>query len=141
VNGYLLDTNVVAEIRKGERANPGVRAWLEEVPDTALHLSVLVLGEIRKGIDILARRDARAASSLERWLAALERDHGERILPVDRLVAVRWGALDASGPLPAIDGLLAATALVHDLVLVTRNVKDIARTGVARLDPFASTRR
>lgn len=139
MNGYLLDTNVLSELRKGPRANARVRAWIEPIRDDEIFLSVLVLGEIRKGIERVRRRDPRGAAALDRWLESIRRDHADRVLPVDVAVAERWGELDAAGPLPAIDGLLAATAVTHDLVLVTRNVRDVRRTGVACLDPFAAT--
>lgn len=135
--GFLIDTNVLSEARKGARANAGVRRFFADVDDEALHISVLVCGEIRKGIELLRAKDPRAANVLDRWLAALERDFASRILPVDGSVADPWGRLDALGPVSAIDGLLAATALTHDLTLVTRNVRHVRRTGVTVLDPFA----
>lgn len=134
---YLLDTNVVSELRKGERANERVRAWFETVDDQALWLSVLVIGEIRRGIERLRRRDAATADRLELWLAQLSELHHDRILPVTRPIAEVWGRLNVPDPLPVVDGLLAATALVHGLTLVTRNVRDVARTPVPLLDPFA----
>lgn len=134
--GYLIDTNVLSEARKGARANPGVRRFFADVDDDALRVSVLSCGEIRKGIELLRAKDPRTANVLERWLARLERDFAVRILPVDSAVADTWGKLDALGPVAAIDGLLAATALVHDLTLVTRNVRHIRRTGAKVMDPF-----
>ncbi len=136
MTGLLLDTNVLSELRKGARASFHVRAWLADADDNALFTSVLVVGEIRRGIDSLRRRDAASARALDRWLGRLEQAYGERILPVDRAIADDWGRLDAALGLPAIDGLLAATARVHGLVLVTRNTKDIGRAGVDVLDPF-----
>jgi predicted nucleic acid-binding protein len=136
MTGFLIDTNVISELRKGQRANPQVRRWFSRTKDDRMFLSVLVLGEIRRGIEIIRRRDAAAAAALERWLAGVLRVHADRILPVDAAVAEQWGRLDTAGRLPVVDGLLAATALVHDLTLVTRNVKDVARTGVEVIDPF-----
>lgn len=136
--GFLIDTNVLSEARKGGRANPGVRRFFADVDDDLLRLSVLSCGEIRKGVELLRARDARTANVLDRWLAGLERDFAARILPVDAVVADTWGKLDALGPVPAIDGLLAATALVHDLTLVTRNVRHVRRTGATVVDPFAA---
>jgi predicted nucleic acid-binding protein len=136
VTGFLLDTNVVSELRKGRRANAHVRAWLESVDTESIFLSVLVTGEIRRGIEASRARDPDAAAALDRWLGALVRAYEGRILPVDAAVADAWGRIDAAGRLPAVDGLLAATARVHDLVLVTRNVRDVRRSGVAVLDPF-----
>jgi predicted nucleic acid-binding protein len=136
LSGLLLDTNIVSELRKAGRANANVVAWYASVPDRSLWLSVLVLGEIRRGIEALRRRDRRAALALDRWVVRLEREHGGRILSVDLAVAAEWGRLDAAFGLPPIDGLLAATARVHDLTLVTRNVRDVARTGIRCLNPF-----
>lgn len=132
---WLLDTNVVSELRKGDRANPGVRAWFAEVDDEDLFTSVLVLGEIRRGIESIRRRDAAAAQAIEQWLIRMATGFGDRVLPIDARVADRWGALIVPDPIPTVDGLLAATALVHDLTLVTRNAKDVAGTGVQVLDP------
>lgn len=132
---WLLDTNIVSELRKGERADRRLRAWFAGVDDDEVFTSVLVLGEIRRGIESIRRRDAPAALALEQWLIRLATGFGERILPIDVRVADRWGALNVPDPIPTVDGLLAATALVHDLTLVTRNVKDVAPTGVRTLDP------
>lgn len=133
---YLLDTNVVSEIRKGPRADAAVMRWLSGVEDEALHLSVLVVGELRQGVERLRLRDAPSAERLDRWLRRLAEGYGGRILLVDEPVAQLWGRLDVPDPMPAVDGLLAATALVHDLTLVTRNTRDVARTGVRLLNPF-----
>jgi toxin FitB len=134
---FLLDTNVVSEIRKGARAAAPVMRWLQQVDDDALFLSVLVVGEIRQGIERLRTRDASAAEQLDRWLRRLGEGYAGRILGIDEPVAQLWGRLNVPDPLPAIDGLLASTALVHDLTLVTRNTRDVARTGVRLLNPFA----
>jgi predicted nucleic acid-binding protein len=134
---FLVDTNVVSELRKGSRANAKVRDWFESIDDAAVYLSVLVIGELRQGIEGLRRRDPPAAANLERWLDELVERHADRVLPVDVAVAERWGRLNVPNPVPAVDGMLAATALVHSLTLVTRNVRDVRRTGVRHLDPFA----
>jgi toxin FitB len=134
---YLLDTNVLSELRKGRRCNSGVTAWFSEVADADLGLSVLVVGEIRRGIEAVRRRDEARATALDQWLARLLRDHGERILPVDRPVAEEWGRLTAVRAASVVDVLLAATARVHGLTLVTRNVRDVQWTGVSCLNPFA----
>ncbi len=133
---YLLDTNVLSELRKGDRANPGLLSWISRVDDEGLFTSVLVLGELRRGILSLRRRDPVAASSLDQWLARLGEQFSDRLLPMDRDTALRWGELNVPDPLPTVDGLLAATALVHDLTLVTRNTRDVERTGVRLLNPF-----
>ena len=135
---WLVDTNVLSELRKGVRAHVGIRAWFDDAREGELFTSVLVLGEIRRGIESIRRRDAPSALALEQWLARLASDFAERVLPVDARVADRWGSLNVPDPIPTVDGLLAATALVHDLVLVTRNVRDVERTGVRLWDPTAA---
>ncbi len=137
MSGWLLDTNIVSELRKKERANANVRAWYEAIDAGAIWLSVLVVGEIRRGIETLRRRDERSARALDRWAGRLEREHDSRILPVDRAIALEWGRLDAAFGLSPIDGLLAATARVHGLTLATRNTKHVLRSGVRCVNPFA----
>jgi predicted nucleic acid-binding protein len=136
----LLDTNVLSELRKGRRANLRVRAWFEGVAADEIHLSVLVVGELRRGIERVRQRDAEQAAALERWLMRITTDHAERILSVDSAVAQRWGLLTAKRTGSVVDTLMAATALAHGLVLVTRNLKDVAWTGVPRLNPFEALR-
>jgi len=133
---YLIDSNVIAELRKRDRADETVRHWFEGVDDEELFLSVLTLGEIRRGIESIQRRDRPRALALNRWLHGLAAGYETRILPVDQKVADEWGRLNASTTVPVIDGLLAATARVHGLTLVTRNTRDVARTGVPFLNPF-----
>jgi hypothetical protein len=134
---WLLDTNIVSELRKGDRAEIRLRSWFAQVADDELFTSVLVLGEIRRGIESIRRRDQPAALALEQWLIRMATGFGERVLPIDARVADRWGALNVPDPVPTVDGLLAATALVHDLTLVTRNIKHVAGTGVRTFDPTA----
>jgi predicted nucleic acid-binding protein len=133
---YLIDTNIISEVRKGKRCNPNVAGWYHSIADASLYLSVLVIGEIRKGVEIVRLKDAAQAIALENWLIAVDRAFGERILPVDRAVAHEWGRLSARRPLPVIDGLLAATAKLHRMTLVTRNTVDISDLGVHILNPF-----
>jgi predicted nucleic acid-binding protein len=132
----LLDTNVISELRKGSRANPYVLEWFEGVDEEDIHLSVLVVGELRRGVERLRGRDTGQAGVLEAWLRRVVRDHAERILPVDARVAEQWGRLTALRSASVIDTLMAATAQVFDLTLVTRNMKDVAWTGVICLNPF-----
>lgn len=134
---YLLDTNVVSELRR-PRPDDAVVTWFGDVGSAELRLSVLVLGEIRQGVERLARRDADQAAAHAKWLAELRDLFGDRIVPVTADIADLWGRLNVPDRLPAVDGLLAATALVHDWTLVTRNTADVARTGVRLLDPFGS---
>jgi toxin FitB len=133
---YLLDTNVVAELRKGARANANVRSWFATLDPGAILLSVMTVGELRRGIESIRRRDPTAARVLERWLRRVLRDHGDRILAVDLPVAEEWGRLNVPDTLPVVDGILAATAKVHGLTLTTRNAKDVARSGIQVLNPF-----
>jgi toxin FitB len=135
---YLLDTNVISELRKGQRCHPRVAAWMASVPDHALYLSVLVIGEIRRGIERIRQRDVQAATVLETWLIQVVTQHQDRILTVTCEVAETWGRMNAIRSYSTVDSLLAATAQVHGLTLVTRNVTDIAGTGVAYLNPFES---
>ncbi|HET7295106.1 MAG TPA: type II toxin-antitoxin system VapC family toxin [Vicinamibacteria bacterium] len=133
---FLLDTNVVCELRKRRRCHPRVAAWFAGLDDQEIHLSVLVIGELRQGVERLRGRDPRSAAALDRWLSAVVMAHGDRIVAVDRSVAEEWGRLGARRALPPVDGLLAATARVHGLTLVTRNVKHVEPTGVSCLNPF-----
>lgn len=132
---FLLDTNVMSEVRK-PHANPHVRAWLTSVKGFDLYLSVLVVGEIRQGIERLRRRDPAQALAYDTWLTQLQQDYADRILPITEKVAEEWGRLNSPNPVPVIDGLLAATAKVEGLTFVTRNTADVARTGVRLLNPF-----
>ena len=133
----LLDTNVVSELRKGDRADTNVRAWLSSTDSDALFLSVLVVGELRRGIELVRRRDSASATALDRWLTTVVRDYDDRILEVTADVAEAWAHMNVPDPLPVIDSLLAATAHVHGLTVATRNTKDIARTGVPVINPFS----
>ena len=132
---WLVDTNILSELRKGDRANEGVRAWFADAAEDELFTSVLVLGEVRRGIESIRRRDVPSALALEQWLSRLTATFSDRVLAIDVQVAERWGRLNVPDPVPTVDGLLAATALVHDLVLVTRNVRDVEGTGARLLDP------
>lgn len=134
---YLLDTNVISELRKGVRADSNVTAWFAGLTDDEIFLSVMTIGEIRRGIESVRRRDPDSAAALDRWLALLSEAQGDRILPIDRAITEEWGRMNVPDPLPVIDGLLAATAWVLGLTLVTRNVADIDGTGVELLDPFS----
>lgn len=133
---YLLDTNVISELRKGERAEQSVSNWFDGLADQEIHLSVLTIGEIRRGVESVRRRDPDSAAALDSWLSRLTEAHRDRILQVNRAIAEEWGRMNVPDPLPVVDGLLAATARVVGLTLVTRNVADVEATGVELLNPF-----
>lgn len=133
---YLIDTNIISEIRKGPRCDTHVCAWYASIADDDLFLSTLVLGEIRKGIELARARDVGKAVALERWLREVEMAFDGRMLGIDNAVADQWGRMSAIRPVPATDGLLAATALTHGLTLVTRNDRDVAGLGATVLNPF-----
>jgi predicted nucleic acid-binding protein len=133
---FLIDTNVISEFRKGARCDPHVASWFASVNDEQLYLSVLTLGEIRRGAEKLRRRDASGANALDRWLVDVERAFVGRILPVDSDAAAEWGRMSAVRIAPVVDCLLAATANANDLTLVTRNVRDVEGLGATILDPF-----
>jgi predicted nucleic acid-binding protein len=132
---FLLDTNVMSEVRKPD-GDPNVRTWFASVSAEDLYLSVLVVGEIRQGVERLRRRDAPRADTYEAWLDRLQRDYADRIVPITEEIAQEWGRLNVPDALPVIDGLMAATAKVRGMTFVTRNTADIARTGVRLLNPF-----
>jgi len=139
VSGFLIDTNVISELIK-PRPDPKVRNWIDATDESLLFLSVLTVGEIRKGIVKLGDRGRRVA--LEMWLdGVLLLRFAGRILPIDQAVADRWGrlagvAMSRKAPLPVIDALLAATALHYEMTLVTRNTKDLRLTHVALFNPW-----
>jgi predicted nucleic acid-binding protein len=136
---YLLDTNLVSELRKvrSGKADPGVAAWADEVDASSLFLSSITLHELELGVLLAERRDPTQGALLRQWLqqAVLPAFAG-RILAVDAAVARRSAALHVPDPQPFRDGLIAATALVHSLVVVTRNLADFAATGVPLLNPW-----
>jgi predicted nucleic acid-binding protein len=133
---FLVDTNVISELRKGRRAHPNVLAWAETVDTGQLGTSVLVLAEIRRGVELKRLRDPLQADKLELWLNAVRQGLEDRVLPVDEEIATVWARLSVPNPLPLVDGLLAATAIARGLTLVTRNTRDVNATGVRAFDPF-----
>ena len=137
---FLLDTNVVSELRRGDRCDPNVSAWYARVEETDIFLSVLVLGEMRRGIERIRRRDPQQTDVLERWLDEIVLRFAGRILPIDEMTAEAWGRTYYVRNVPVVDGLLAATAIVHDLTLVTRNVSDVRGLGARVLNPFLDPR-
>jgi len=133
---YLIDTNVISEIRRGTKCDANVAAWWQSVDDADIYLSVLVLGEIRKGVERARLNDPAQARALEKWLTTLVQSYGEQILPIDQAVADEWGRMSAKRPVSTIDALLAATAKVHGMTLVTRNTSDVDDLGAEVVNPF-----
>jgi toxin FitB len=133
---YLIDTKIISEVRKGPKCDRYVAAWFESIADADIYLSVLVVGEIRKGIERARPNNPVQATALEQWLTAVVRSFAERIMPIDQAVADEWGRMSAKRSLSTIDALLAATAKVNGMTLATRNTSDVANLGVRVLDLF-----
>ena len=134
---YLLDTNVLSETRKRQPA-AGAADWITATPPDRMHVSVLTLGEIEQGIaKVRGRGDRDQASALESWLRDVQAGFEDRVLPVTLAIAAAWGRQQYAQPLPVIDALIAATARVHGMTVVTRNIKDFELAGVQVLNPFA----
>jgi predicted nucleic acid-binding protein len=132
---YLPDTNVLSELRR-RAPNPSVLRWFDATRPTELYLSVIVVGEIRQGVERLRPRDPARSEHLEAWLHQLQESFVDRILEITMPIAEAWGRLRAPRPLPVVDGILAATALVHGLTVVTRDTAPFERIGVPYLDPW-----
>ena len=138
---YLIDTDVISELRKKNQANPGVVAFFKEVSsrDTPIYLAAVTIGELRRGVELIRYRgDTRQAQTLERWLSRLLADYRDNVLSFDEDAAQVRGRLRVPHPENPLDKQIAATALIHDLVLVTRNVKHFAVTGVKLINPFSA---
>lgn len=136
---YLIDTNVISELRKEKRAHPNLVAWAARVEPMHLFTSVLVLAEIRLGIELKRRGDPVQGELLDAWFLRMRSRLGTRVLGLEEQVGHEWAQINVPDRLPVIDGLLAATAKVHGMTLVTRNIGDVARSGVAVLNPFEPT--
>jgi predicted nucleic acid-binding protein len=132
---YLLDTNVVSEARR-KRPDARVASWLKWADERTLHISVMTLGEIVKGAAQHGTRDRTQASIYDQWLEIIRSEFADRTIGVDTEIAQLWGRLAAKRPIPIVDGLLAATAVVHGMTLVTRNARDVAELGVSVLNPW-----
>lgn len=137
---YLIDTNVISEFRKVRRANPNVLRWIEATLPEQHFTSVLVIGEIRHGIELMRRRDVPQAQAMEQWMDGMIAKYAGRILPVDQRIANAWGYLGVPDPVPDIDGLLAATALLHDLTLVSRDNALLSLRELRSVNPFEPNR-
>ena len=133
---YLLDTNIVGELRKGARCNPVVMAWYRHYAIETSFISVMTMGEIRKGIESSRLKDLAKAQGLERWLKELELSFEERILPVSAEIADIWGRFVHRGDVAAVDGLIAATAAHYSLTVAMRNARDFQRCGIDYVNPF-----
>ena len=133
---FLLDTNILSELRKGGRCDPNVLNWAAKESNQAHYISVLSLGEIRKGIELLRKKSPEKCIPLEDWLQKLHSDYANCTMAITAEISMRWGELSALRPIPVIDSLLAATALEHGLTLVTRNTKDFDGLGISIVNPF-----
>lgn len=135
---YLLDTNVISELRKGGRANPGVTAFYATLAAEDIYLSVQTVGEIRRGVENIRKRgDREQANRLEAWLDMVVADYSDRILGFDLDCAQAWGKLMSPSAQHPIDKQIAAIALIYDLTVVTRNTEDFKSTGVRSVNPFS----
>ncbi len=130
---YLVDTNVISEARRNA---PEAVAWLRSAPPSSIYLSAVTLGEIMKGVALKERSDRLAAGHLAEWLQRLRQDFADRILPISDHVAIEWGRIAALRPRRDADGLIAATAKVHDLILATRSVADFDDAGISIVNPW-----
>ncbi len=134
--GFLLDTNVISELRKADRCSRSVRRWHNKTPEEDMFLSVVVFGELRSGVENLRSRDPVASRHLEQWMLGLPLFYEDRILPVTLEICDQWGYFLAEQNVPPADGLMAATAHFHDHTVVTRNVKHFQRVGIDYFNPF-----
>ncbi len=136
---YLVDTNIISEARKKTKANKGVRTFFKQAieDEKRLFMSVITVGELRRGVEsIRYRGDVRQANQLEKWLVNLLTEYQDHILDINQDVAQFWGQLRVPHPENALDKQIAATALIYDLIVVTRNHKNFVKTGVRVLNPF-----
>ena len=136
---YLVDTNVLSEVRKKSNANTGVKQFFKTAikDDRSLYLSVVTVGELRRGVELIRHRgDTKQTNQLEKWLNVILDEYEDNILEIDQEIAQLWGKLRSPHHEHALDKQIAATALIHGLTVVTRNEKDFIRTGVNVLNPF-----
>ena len=136
---YLLDTNVISEVRKGEQSNAGVKAFFQKIilENSPVYISVITIGELRRGVDLISYRgDLKQAKILQLWLESVLVEYKEYILDFDSEIAQLWGRLRVPSYENALDKQIAATAIIYDLAVVTRNTKDFVKTGVKVHNPF-----
>ena len=133
---FLLDTNILSELRKGSRCAPNVLQWAAKESTQAHYISVLSLGEIRKGIEFLRKKSPEKCAPLENWLEKLHTDYANCTIAITAELSERWGELSSRRTLPVIDSLIAATALEFGLKLATRNTKDFDGLGIPIVNPF-----
>ena len=134
----LIDTNVISELKRDRNADRRVMAWYEQNPVEQLFTSVIVLGEIRRGIELIARRDHLQAERLEHWYASFRKRFGRRVLSVDEPMMNLWAKISVPDMLPRHDGIIAATALVHGMALATRDTDSYRRVGLEVIDPWST---
>lgn len=137
---YLIDTNVISELRKGDKANLGVRQFFDAAVqhNQRLYVSVITIGELRRGVDLIFHRgDTSQGKILETWLNSVIDQYQENILGIDSEIALIWGKMRVPNPQHPIDKLIASTALIYDLTVVTRNTEDFQNTGISLLNPFS----
>jgi hypothetical protein len=137
---FLVDTNVISEIRKKQKINKGVKQFFKSIinDNKTLYISVITIGELRRGIELIRHRgDIKQANQLEEWLELIINEYQDNILEIDNDIAQLWGKLRSPHPENALDKQIAATALIHDLTVVTRNEKDFIKTGVKIFNPFS----
>ena len=138
---YLVDTNIISEVRKRSKANKGVRAFFKRVTEeeARVYISVVTVGELRRGVELIRHRgDTRQANQLEKWLDTLLVEYQDHILDINQDIAQLWGQLRVPHPENALDKQIAATALIYELTVVTRNQKDFVKTGVPVINPFTA---
>jgi predicted nucleic acid-binding protein len=133
---FLADTNVLSELRKRQLRDPNVQAWIESVGWDSLSTSWVVIAEMRRGANLIRRRDTEQGRMIDAWVDYTIEQLGDRIHPIDGPVAEEWARLGIPHPLPTIDGLIAATALVHGLTLATRNIRDFGDVKVQIINPW-----
>jgi len=136
---YLIDTNIISELRKGHKANSGVREFFDKVvqENIPIYISAITIGELQRGVDLIFHRgDEAQGKLLENWLNTLLEQYQDNILAIDSEIALLWGKLRVPRHEHALDKLIAATGIIYDLIIVTRNTKDFENTGVRVLNPF-----